>query len=102
VSQCTIELVQYVKFFFRGLRPARPSNLRTSRCPGLSEITDRGANEAKEITLSLWQCGCRCLLLLGFESLAPLFAVAVQGIEDDGIGFARRADLIDLNGFAFE
>ncbi len=36
------------------------------------------------------------------EALAPLLAVAVQGVVDDGIGFRRRLDFIHLHRFAFE
>jgi hypothetical protein len=38
----------------------------------------------------------------GLETLAALFAVAVQRVEDDGIGFRGGAYLVDLHGFAFE
>src|ERR1700734_2017370 len=36
------------------------------------------------------------------EAFAPLFAVATQRVEDDGVGLASRADLIHLDGFTFE
>ena len=37
-----------------------------------------------------------------FEAFAALFAVAVQGVEDDGIGFGWGANLVDFDGLAFE
>src|SRR6185437_1308342 len=37
-----------------------------------------------------------------FEALAPLLAVAMQGIVDDGIGLSRRLDLIHFHRFAFQ
>ena len=36
------------------------------------------------------------------EAFAALFAVAVQGIEDDGVGLSGGTDIIDLDSFAFE
>ena len=42
------------------------------------------------------------MLLRRLETLSALLAVAVQRVEDDGIGFAGRAYLIDLDGLAFE
>ncbi|MGA8618696.1 MAG: hypothetical protein WB660_09315 [Candidatus Sulfotelmatobacter sp.] len=44
--------------------------------------------------------GCQCLA--GWKAFAALFAVAVQRVEDDGIGFGRRAYLIHPDGIAFE
>ena len=36
------------------------------------------------------------------KALAALFAVAVQGVEDDGVGFGGGANLVHFNGFTFE
>jgi len=42
------------------------------------------------------------VLLRSLEALAALFAVAVQRVEDDGIGFGGGAYLVDFDGLAFE
>jgi len=42
------------------------------------------------------------VLFCSLEALAALFAVAVQRVEDDGIGFAGGAYLVHLDGLAFE
>src|ERR1700734_470254 len=47
-------------------------------------------------------CSLASVLYRSLKTLAALFAVAVQRVENDGIGFARRAYLVDLDGFAFE
>jgi hypothetical protein len=38
--------------------------------------------------------------LLRSKALAALLAVAVQGVEDDGMSFCRGANFIYLDGFA--
>jgi len=42
------------------------------------------------------------VLLRNLEALAALFAVAVQGVKNDGIRLSRGAYLIHFNGLAFE
>jgi carboxypeptidase family protein len=59
-----------------------------------------GANETKEINFVFKAMSW--LLLRDLEAFAALFAVAVQRVEDDGVGFRWRAYLIDLDGLAFE
>ena len=41
-------------------------------------------------------------MLGGFEAFAPLFAVAVEGVENDGVGLTGRPNLIHFHGFAFQ
>ena len=77
--QCTIVLVQYVK---RNMRAA--------------------SYEVWRLQQDLYIQSSSVSLLCGLEAFAPLFAVAMQGVEDDGVGFGRRADLIHLDGFAFQ
>jgi len=47
--------------------------------------------------------GCHKVLVAAeaLKALAPLFAITVQSIVDDGIGFCRWLNLIDFYSFAF-
>src|SRR5579872_2138962 len=46
--------------------------------------------------------GGSCLGFCRVESFAPLVAVTLQRVEDDGISLGRREDLVNLDGFSFE
>jgi hypothetical protein len=71
-----------------------------------------GAAECAGETPPRQPAGCRpygrpgdgkvALTLCDLEAFAALFAVAVQRIENDGVRFRWWADLIHLDGFAFE
>src|ERR1700678_53438 len=52
--------------------------------------------------LSLRRTPSRLVLLWGLEAFAALFAIAEQGAEDDGIGFARRAYVVHFDGLSLE